>query len=142
MPEILINKKNSIQYRTYRNDYNRDKNNRRNNYRSNTGYGGEQQRYCRNSRQGNSKNVIFFQQGNSNHQSNESAEIRDALVKVLPSINCRTLSTETIIVTETQDNGRMNSFLVTSLSQERQAIMKMSIKLVKSTENNKKLHKL
>ena len=86
--------------------------------------------------------MIFFQQGSSNHQSNESAEIRDALVKVLPSINCRTLSTETIIVTETQDNGRMNSFLVTSLSQERQAIMKMSIKLVKSTENNKKLHKL
>ena len=142
MPEILINKKNSIQYRTYRNDYNQDKNNRRDNYRSNTGHGGEQKRYCIHSRQGNSKNVIFFQQGNSNHQSNESAEIRDALVKVLPSINCRTLSTETIIVTETQDNGRMNSFLVTSLSQERQAIMKMSIKLVKSTENNKKLHKL
>ena len=52
---------NSIQYRTsYRNDYNRDKNNRRNNYRFNSGHGGEQQRYNRNSRQDNSKNAITF----------------------------------------------------------------------------------
>ena len=109
---------NSIQYRTsYRNDYNRDKNNRRNNYRSNSGHGGEQQRYNRNSRQDNSKNAITFQQANSNHQSNESAEIGDTLVEVFTSISRRTSSTETVIVPETQDNGRMNSFLVNSPSQ-------------------------
>ena len=52
---------NSIQYRThYPNDYNRDKNKRRNNCRSNTGHGGEQQRYNRNSKQDNSSNVITF----------------------------------------------------------------------------------
>ena len=70
---------NNIQYRMYyRNDHNRDKNNRRTNYRFNTGYGGEQQIYNRNTRQDNSNNVITFRQANINHLSNESAEREDA----------------------------------------------------------------
>ena len=128
---------NSIQCRTYnRNDYNRDKNKRRNNYSSNTGHGGEQQRENRNSRQYNSKNVITFQQANSNHQSNESAEIGDTLVEVLLTISRRTSSTETAIFPETKDNGKMNSFLVNSLSIEA-GNNEHKHKIVKSTKNKK-----
>ena len=61
--------------------------------------------------------MIIFQQTNNNHENNESKEIGDTLVEVLTSIYHRTLSTETVIIPETQDNGRMNSFLVNSLSQ-------------------------
>ena len=46
-----------------------------------------------------------------------SEEIGDTLVQVLTSINRRTLSTETIIVPQTQDNDGMNSFLVNNPSQ-------------------------
>ena len=109
---------NNIQYRTYyRSEYNRDRNNRRNIYRSNTAHGGQQRGYSKNSRQDHSNNVRTFQQSNNNHQNNESEEIGDTLVEALTSINCRTSSAETIIVSETQDNDRMNSFLVNSPSQ-------------------------
>ena len=54
---------------------------------------------------------------NSNHQNNESEEIRDTIVEVLTSINHRPSITETKIVPETQDNDRMNSFLVNNPSQ-------------------------
>ena len=78
---------NIIQYRTYyRNEYNRDKNKRRNIYKSNTGHGGEQQRYNRNTRQGNSNNMINFKQTINNDQNNESEETGDTLVEVLISI--------------------------------------------------------
>ena len=114
----LNKQENSIQYRTYYwNEYNLDKNKRRNIYRSNTWHGGEQQGYNRNPRQGNSNKVITFKQTSNNHQNNESEEIGDTLVEVLTSINHRTLSTETIIVPETQDNDILNSFLVNSPSQ-------------------------
>ena len=109
---------NNIQYTTYyRNEHNQDKSKRRNIYRSNTGHGGEQQGYNRNRRKGNSNNVITFQHTKNGHQNNESEEIGDILVEVLTSINWRTSSTETIIVPETQDNDRMNSFSVNSPSQ-------------------------
>ena len=62
-------------------------------------------------------NVITFKQTSNNHQNNESEKIGDTLVEVLTSINRRTSSAETIIVPETQDNDRMNSFLVNSPSQ-------------------------
>lgn len=102
---------NSIQERIYsRNDYNKDKNNGKKNYRSNTGHGGEHWRYINNSRQDNSINIIKFQQANRSHQSNDSAEIRDTIIDVLTSVGRRTWSTETVIVLETQDNGRMNCF--------------------------------
>ena len=61
--------------------------------------------------------MITFQQINSNNQNNSPEEIGDTLVEVLTSINCQTSSTETIIVSETQDNDRMNSFLVNNPSQ-------------------------
>ena len=76
--------------------------------------GTEQQGNNRISRQDNFKNVIIFQQTNSNHQNNESEEIGHTLVEILTSINRRTSSTETIIVPETQDN---NSFSVNRPSQ-------------------------
>ena len=41
----------------------------------------------------------------------------EIVVEVLTLINCRTSSTETAIVPETQDNDRMNSFLVNIPSQ-------------------------
>ena len=56
-------------------------------------------------------NVITFQQKNSNHQIEEFG---GTLVEVFTSRNCRISSKETIIVTETQDNDRINSFLVNS----------------------------
>ena len=40
----------------------------------------------------------------------QNKEIGETLVEVLTWINCRTSSTETIIVPETQGNDRMNSF--------------------------------
>ena len=61
--------------------------------------------------------MITFQQINSNNQNNSPEEIGDTLVEVLTSINCQTSSTETTIVSETQDNDRMNSFLVNNPSQ-------------------------
>ena len=61
--------------------------------------------------------MITFQQINSNNQNNSSEEIGDTLVEVLTSINCQTSSTETTIVSERQDNDRMNSFLVNNPSQ-------------------------
>ena len=82
----------------YRNDYNRDKNNRRNEYRSNNGHEEKQKRYNKNPRHDNSNNVINFQQANNNHQNGGSEEIH-------------------VIVPETKDNDRMNSFLVKSSSQ-------------------------
>ena len=54
---------------------------------------------------------------NSNHQNNESEEIRDTIVEVLTSINHRPSITETIIGPETQNNDRMNSFLANNPSQ-------------------------
>ena len=48
---------------------------------------------------------------------NGSGEVRNILVEVLTSISRRTSSTEIVIVTETQDNDRMDSFLVNSPSQ-------------------------
>ena len=59
---------------------------------------------------------ITFQQTNNNHQNNESEGIGHTLVDFLTSINCRTSNTETIIVPETQDNDRTNSFLVDNSS--------------------------
>ena len=107
----------NIQYRTYySNEYNRDKNKRTNIYRSNTTHGGDQQGHNRNPRQNNSKNALTFKQKTRNHQNNESEEIGDTLVQVLTSINCRTSSTKTTIVPETQDNDGMNSFLMKSPS--------------------------
>ena len=41
---------------------------------------------------------------------NESAEIGDTFVDVSTTISRRTSSTETVNVSETQDNDRMNSF--------------------------------
>ena len=64
-----------------------------------------------------SNNVITFKQLSNNHQNNELEKIGVTLVEVLTSINHLTLSTETIIVPETQDNDRMNYFLVNTLSQ-------------------------
>ena len=61
--------------------------------------------------QGKFNNVITFQQKNSNHQIEE---IGGTLVEVFTSGNFRTPSKETTIVTETQDNDRINSFLVNS----------------------------
>ena len=114
----LNKQENKIQCRTYcRSDYNRDKNNIENNCRCSIGHGGGQQRYNRNPRQDNSNNVITLQLANSNNQNHESEEIGDILAEVLTCINCRRSSTETIIVPETQDNDRMNSFLVNSPSQ-------------------------
>ena len=75
------------------------KNKRTNLYRSNATHGGDQQGYNRSPRQDN--NVITFKQKSNSH---------------LASINCRTSSTETIVIPETQDNGGMNSFLVNSSS--------------------------
>ena len=112
------------------------------NYRSNTGHGGENGTYNNNSRQDNSINIIKFQQANSSHQSNGSAEIRDTIIEVLTSVDRRTWITETVIVLETQDNGRANCFLENSPFQQRRVIMNINIKIVKSTENNKKLLKL
>ena len=54
---------------------------------------------------------------NSNHQNNESEEIRDTIVEVLTSINHRPSITETIIGPEIQNNDRMNSFLANNPSQ-------------------------
>ena len=51
-------------------------------------------------RKDNSNSVIIFQQANSNHQNNESEEIKNTFVEVLTSISCRTSSTETAIVPE------------------------------------------
>ena len=48
---------------------------------------------------------------------NGSGEVRNILVKVLTSISRRKSSTEIVIVPETQDNDRMDSFLVNSPSQ-------------------------
>ena len=48
---------------------------------------------------------------------NGSGEVRNILVKALTSISRQTSSTEIVIVPETQDNDRMNSFLVNSPSQ-------------------------
>ena len=61
--------------------------------------------------------MITFQQISSNNQNNSSEEIGDTLVEVLTSINCQTSSTETTIVSKTQDNDRMNYFLVNNPSQ-------------------------
>ena len=61
--------------------------------------------------------MITFKQLSNNHQNNESEEIRDTLEEVLSSTNHQTSSREAIVVPETQDNDRMNSFLVKSLSQ-------------------------
>ena len=109
---------NNIQYWTYyRNEYNRDKNKRTNIYRSNTKHGGDQNWYNRNPRQDTFNNAINFKQESSNHQNNESEEIGDTLAEVLTSINHWTLNTETIIVPETLDNDRMNTFLVNNPSQ-------------------------
>lgn len=62
----------------------------------------------------NSINIIKFQQANSSHQSNGWAEIRDTIIEALTSVDRRTWITETVIVPETQDNGRMNCFLENS----------------------------
>ena len=67
--------------------------------------------------QDNFNNVINFRQANNQHQNNESKEIGDTLLEVLTSIYCEKSSTETVIVPETQDNDRINSFLVKSPSQ-------------------------
>ena len=61
--------------------------------------------------------MITFKQLSNNHQNNESEEIRDTLGEVLTSTNHQTSSREAIVAPETQDNDRMNSFLVKSLSQ-------------------------
>ena len=61
--------------------------------------------------------MITFQQINCNNQNNSSEETGDTLVEVSTPINCQTSSPETTIVSETQDNDRMNSFLVNNPSQ-------------------------
>ena len=108
---------NNIQYwKYYQNEYNQNKCKRRNIYESNIRNRGEQQRHNRNPWQDNSNNVITYTQRHNNHQNIESEEIGDTLVEVSTSINRWTLSTETIIVPEKEDNDRMNSFLVNSPS--------------------------
>ena len=62
----------------------------------------------------NSINIIKFQQANSSHQSNGWAEIRDTIIEALTSVDRRTWITETVIVPETQDIGRINCFLENS----------------------------
>ena len=69
-------------------------------------------------------------------------KIGDTLVEDLTLINCWTSSTEIIIVPEVQDNDRINSFVVNSLSQQKWAIMNINVKIIKSTKSNEKLHKL
>ena len=78
---------------------------------------------------------------NSNHQNNESEEIRDTIVEVLTSINHRPSITEIIAVPETQDNDRMNSFLVNNPSQQRRVIINIAKNMTKSTKHNKKNRK-
>ena len=78
---------------------------------------------------------------NSNHQNNESEEIRDTIVEVLTSINHRPSITEIIAVLETQDNDRMNSFLVNNPSQQRRVIINIAKNMTKSTKHNKKNRK-
>ena len=65
--------------------------------------------------------MITFQQA-SNHQNchnNESEKTGGTLEEVLTLVNCLKSCTETAIVPETQDNDKMNSFLVNSPSQQR-----------------------
>ena len=78
---------------------------------------------------------------NSSHQNNESEEIRDTIVEVLTSINHRPSITEIIAVLETQDNDRMNSFLVNNPSQQRRVIINIAKNMTKSTKHNKKNRK-
>ena len=61
--------------------------------------------------------MITLQYTISNHQEVESGEIGDTVVEVLTSISCWTGSTETVTIPETQDNDRINYFLVISPSQ-------------------------
>ena len=65
---------------------------------------------------------------NSNHQNNESEEIRDTIVEVLTSINHRPSITETIIGPETQNNDRMDSFLVNIPPQQGRTMMNYNYK--------------
>ena len=65
--------------------------------------------------------MIMFQQA-SNHQNrhnNESEKTGGTLEEALTLVNCLKSCTETAIVPETQDNDKMNSFLVNSPSQQR-----------------------
>ena len=64
--------------------------------------------------------MITFQQA-SNHQNchNNESEKTGGTLEVLTLVNCLKSCTETAIVPETQDNDKMNSFLVNSPSQQR-----------------------